>query len=386
MAYIKYTGDIPEIEVPAEGNLNIETEYYIGLEKQDETLEFNNNLENEDDIIQNTFKDWCQIIYNRTDNTAKQIILQTKTNKQEQTRECIITFYNSDFPEESNDTKIKVIQQAAQYNYAYYDKYETLQNTNYNSIETKEITNDLTINENIMIFKFGKKEIQNWIINSSNYSLTGILDNKNLNDYFTITYLGQNGEMGLRLKSITTWNYNKSVQGNIICNLNNNQYTFNLFLSTKQIPLTILYFAINQRNVNNITNWRFDIYINNNTTPELSGNLSLSNLIVQSNIFYDRTEDSAGINPQEFAPEGQEVASYAQIVNSNLNGIPIDIFTKITKIEINYRVIFQRPNNVSILTELSSGYDNILGSQCQNGFTELCNSGYIINARYIGFN
>ena len=79
MAYKKSTGDIPEINVPAVGQSNV-TDYYIGLEKQDEDKEFENNLDI-GESIQNTTTEWCNVNFIQNDNTGKRIILETTTNQ-----------------------------------------------------------------------------------------------------------------------------------------------------------------------------------------------------------------------------------------------------------------------------------------------------------------
>ena len=152
--YNKYISDeIPVINVPAEGK-TIETQYYIGLEKQDEDKEFINNIN--EGTIENTTIDWCNIQYNQVDDTAKQIKLITTTNLAENERDCEIRFFNSDFSD--NDVKIKIIQAGANFEFAYYNISGTkiIQN---NTNETLVISNDnINTASEIFKFKFGKKE------------------------------------------------------------------------------------------------------------------------------------------------------------------------------------------------------------------------------------
>ena len=378
--YNKISDEIPVINVPAEGK-TIETQYYIGLEKQDEDKEFINNIN--EGTIENTTIDWCNIQYNQVDDTAKQIKLITTTNLAENERDCEIRFFNSDFSD--NDVKIKIIQAGANFEFAYYNISGTkiIQN---NTNETLVISNDnINTASEIFKFKFGKKETQNWITTESNYSLSGTLDNKNINDYFKIYYTGNDNQMVLRLKQPTTCAFNKSSQeGQIICNLNNNQYILQLYLYTEELPLTKIFFAVYSSNkANQIPYWSFEIFTkgtNNTVVSALTGNLSIGiqNNVIDSNIFYNRQND-------EINPDG--IYAFAQIIDSNLGGLTKTIFENIAEIKINNSTVFTRRNtNKAIYEEIPDVENDLIGSLTGNYLNPYSFSvtGYLIKAREIG--
>lgn len=289
MATYKIYEQVPEIIIDGKSGVYTISNYYLGLERQNDTKSFNDVFTDEEidyknpGIKINTDVTWCDAQYVKLiakDNTALQISFQIESNADVNDRECYLTFYNNDFPKDNDSPKIKIIQKGSDFIPAYYNvrsnnpKYPNKSGENFvqyvSEVMTINATND---NYVYILFKFGSDEVtpNQWEIGNVNrFTLSGKLGDKNISDIlkieidtntsdFSIYKLILNNNNNQISNWITDNNYNKRSNNAKI--LYNNKYVLEFTIKTPLPPITYLYVIIEEtvvdyinRNPNNISN------------------------------------------------------------------------------------------------------------------------------------
>lgn len=288
--YKKYDQENPpEINVPANSGIYTIQNYFLGLEKQDDSKKFKDifieDINPNKPGIKTKSESWCKNIeLIPVDNTALAIKLEVEENTNFEDRSCYLTFYNDDFNVLETSPKIKVIQEKALYNYAYYSVIHFNKLYDYVGPESNHIQACFS-DENINItkgtihdvfyrFKFGHLEDpQTWITDNSDFSFEGKINNKNINDLFIITYEGgQSNMFGVKLNTEDI-EFTHDANSNNAKILYKNIYKLNINILIKA-PRTRLYIPINNTYVNtirdvlehNIDAYKFILY--NSATPD----------------------------------------------------------------------------------------------------------------------
>ena len=186
MAYKRYTDEyVQAAEVgPFNSNGDSSTlDIFLGFEKQDDELLFDNMLKYGFNNIKVKTESWCKVNLIENDYTAAKIQLIIEPNVKEISRDCTITFYNNDFDAIDSDAKIKVKQNAAYYPYRYFyvNEQGILQDNNFSFNTNTNITTNNVVNyiqnNYLFNFKLGKSNKTNFVNDStlSQFSILGTI-------------------------------------------------------------------------------------------------------------------------------------------------------------------------------------------------------------------